>query len=720
MPSGPNIASAYVQLIPTMEGAQSQITKELGGEGTGQSAGEKIGSGLKKALMAAGIGVALKKTFDGVVSVVKSSLEEGAALQQSTGGVETLFGRDGASTVEEYASRVGKSVSEVAGQYDVLSKAETLAKTNAQQAYATAGLSMNEYMELSTSLGAAMKAGSKDEVAAVTAIDKAIVALSDNANKMGTPMESLTTAFQGFAKGNYTMLDNLKLGYGGTKTEMERLLADAQAISGVEYDISNLSDVTDAISVIQDKLGITGTTASEASETFSGSFAAMKSAATNLLGVLTTGSSEDVSRTMQELSKAVETFVRGNLFPMLGTLIKNIPSLVTTAVKMIVDALPDMVGAAEELVSGLLTSFSSIDPEKISEVVSTILTSLGDFIATAAPQLATIAMTLLTGLINGIATAAPTLLPQVTEAILGTITALFDNAPQLVQAAIALLNGLIDGILAMVDTLLGPSGQATLNSIINAIAQALPMLLTAAVDLIVRLLDYLLDNVDLLIPAAIQLVVTVVEGIGSMLGELLSVAIELLIKFVAGLHDPDMISKILQSGIQIVKQLVGAIGSVVDSLWDAGMDIVRGIWQGISNGLGWIKNLISGWVGNVVDFIKNLFGIGSPSKVMAEQVGKWLPAGLADGIVDNASVIGDAWDDVAGGLTADASVNVLASASRIGAGMAQGSADRATRAMTPDQVAVAVARALRDVKVELDGREAGRFVERTVLNAVYY
>ena len=240
------LGKAYVQIVPSAEGISGSIQSALGGEAdaAGKSAGLKIAGALKKVVAAAGIGVALKK-----------SISAGADLQQSFGGLETLYGA-AADSAKQYA-----------------------------MAAAQAGISANSYAEQAVSFGASLKqAFGGDTTKAVEAANTAIMDMTDNAAKMGTPIESIQMAYQGFAKQNYTMLDNLKLGYGGTKTEMERLLQDAQKISGVEYDMSNLGDVYEAIHVVQDELGLTGVAAEEASQTLSGSFGAMKAAGQNLDG----------------------------------------------------------------------------------------------------------------------------------------------------------------------------------------------------------------------------------------------------------------------------------------------------------------------------------------------------------------------------------------------------------------------------------------------------
>ena len=292
--AGTELAKAYVQIVPSAKGIKGKISEELGGEANsaGKSAGLSIASAIKGAIVAAGIGTALK-----------AAIGEGANLQQSLGGIETLF-KDSADKVIE----------------------------SAKNAYKTAGMSANEYMETVTSFSASLLQGlAGDTNKAADVADMALTDMSDNANKMGTSMEMIQNAYQGFAKQNYTMLDNLKLGYGGTKTEMQRLLKDAQKLTGVKYDMDNLSDVYEAIHVIQEEMGITGTTAKEAASTFSGSLASMKASVSNLLGNLSLG--EDIKPSMDALIKSTGTFLFDNLFPMVGNILTGLVDyIVDTAV----------------------------------------------------------------------------------------------------------------------------------------------------------------------------------------------------------------------------------------------------------------------------------------------------------------------------------------------------------------------------------------------------
>lgn len=341
------LAKAYVQIIPSARGIGGMIQKEMGGEvaSAGTSAGESLGSSmvatLKKVIVAAGIG----KAFSAAIS-------EGAALQQSLGGIETLF-KGSADKVKGYAN----------------------------EAYKTTGLSANAYMENVTGFSASLlqSLGGDTNKAAETA-NMAMIDMSDNANKMGTSMESIQMAYQGFAKQNYTMLDNLKLGYGGTKQEMQRLLADAEKLTGVKYDINNLSDVYNAIHAIQENLDITGTTAKEAASTFSGSFESMKAAAQNVLGKIAIG--ENVTPALESLLETTKTFLFGNFLPMVGNILSGLGVVLTHGLSDIASQLfGDAFGSAvfDQLahVTGIFETFfdmifGSMDKEANFEILDAL------------------------------------------------------------------------------------------------------------------------------------------------------------------------------------------------------------------------------------------------------------------------------------------------------------------------------------------------------------
>lgn len=325
---------------------------------------EKVGNAAKKAGQVMAAGLAAGVTAIGALT--KQSLDAYANYEQLVGGVETLFGTRGAKTVEEYAALVGKSVDAVSAEFDMLQAAQTKAMDNAAIAYQTAGMSANEYMETISGFAASLKQSTASELEAAEVADMAVQDMADNANKMGSTMESIQNAYQGFAKQNYTMLDNLKLGYGGTKEEMGRLLEDASKLSGIEYDISSLSDVYSAIHVVQEELGITGTTAQEASETISGSLAMTKAAWQNLL----TGfadDSQDLGVLIDNLVDSATTAVH-NLVPRIAQILSGISKAMTQIMPIITaelpgilqELLPGLIDGAVALINGLVASLPAI------------------------------------------------------------------------------------------------------------------------------------------------------------------------------------------------------------------------------------------------------------------------------------------------------------------------------------------------------------------------
>ena len=399
MAEGTELAKAYVQIIPSAQGIKGKISEALGGEaeGAGKSAGLKIVNGIKGAIAAAGIGTAIKEALD-----------QGAALQQSIGGVETLF-KESADVVREYAN----------------------------QAYQTAGLSANAYMEQVTSFSASLlqAVGGNTRQAAESA-NQAIIDMSDNANKMGTDITSIQNAYQGFAKQNYTMLDNLKLGYGGTKQEMERLLADAEKLTGIHYDISNLNDVYSAIHVIQGELGITGTTAEEAASTFTGSFAAMKASVQNVLASLTLG--EDITPALEGLVESARTFLVDNLAPMVMNLAQGL-----------VNNLPAIVQAGLDIVVALATGIADNIDELIPAIVSCVL-EIVDILTQpeTLEKLIGAAAQIIGGIAQGLIKALPTLIEKVPQIILNVVQSLIECIPMLIQGLVTVWesvgNALVD------------------------------------------------------------------------------------------------------------------------------------------------------------------------------------------------------------------------------------------------------------------------------------
>ena len=499
------LAKAYVQIIPSAKGIKGKLGSALDGEmpAAGDRAGGILGGRLVGALKGALIAGAIGK-------VIGDSVQAGAALEQSLGGVETLF-KESAQTVIN----------------------------NANQAYRTAGLSANEYMEAVTGSAASLlqSLGGDTEAAAKVA-DMGLQDMSDNANKFGTDMQSIQNAYSGFAKQNYTMLDNLKLGYGGTKTEMERLLADAEKLTGVKYDINNLADVYNAIHAVQEEIGITGATAAEASTTISGSFASMKAAFQNVLGNLALG--ESITPSLQALAETTVTFLIGNLLPAIGNILTG---LVPAAITFVQAALPQLVTALMQFVP-----------------------QFQEAITTSIPQLIDTASRVLTSWMSKIDEGLPKMLESGTQFINNIVTGIMNTMGKLESSGIKLVAQFVAKIISNLPKIL-ESGKSILLNIVSGIQRNLPNLLQAAGEAIITVVSGIVQNLPQIIAAGFDLIVSLIQGIGAMAG----------------------------------------------ALWNAARSVAA----------------------SALNAIKSFFGIASPSKVMREQVGRWIPAGIAVGIQAN-------------------------------------------------------------------------------------
>ena len=594
-----------------------------------------------------------------VAALTKSAVESYADYEQLVGGVETLF-KDSAGIVQEYAAN----------------------------AFQTAGLSANDYMETVTGFSASLlqSVGGDTEEAARIA-DQAITDMADNANKMGSSMESIQNAYQGFAKQNYTMLDNLKLGYGGTKQEMERLLADAEKLSGVHYDISNLNDVYEAIHVVQGELGITGTTAEEASTTIQGSAAAMKAAWQNMLTGIA-DENADFDGLINNLVESVATFGE-NILPRIETALSGVGKLISGLAPIIVEALPGLV---ENVLPGFIDAIMEVVNsivEVIPEVMPVLIQALVDIviqlIECLAENLPTIIEAIIQGLeqiMNSLAENLPTIISGITEMLLQVIQVIINNAPQFLQAYLNLLlsftqaalqalpqiiaalptliNGIIDFFKQSIPMVMDGFIQLmtslceALPEIIAAITEVLPQLIDGIISGIVALIPLIIDcgiqlfvalieNVSMIISkicdALPDLINGVIEGILSHLDEIIECGVQLFVALVENL--PKILEALVEACGKIIEAILEAIGKGFSKMAEAGLNLVKGLWQGIKDAASWLKNKIAGWVDDVIGAIKGFFGINSPSKVTAED-GKYLAMGLGKGITDNIKYATDA------------------------------------------------------------------------------
>lgn len=712
------IAQAYVQIVPSADGIQGSLTNLLGGEAdsAGNSAGESFGANLigkvKGLIAAAGIGAALKEAVD-----------QGASLEQSIGGVETLF-KDSADTVKKYAD----------------------------QAYETVGVSANDYMSSVTSFSAALLSGlGGDTAKAAEVANMAMVDMSDNANKMGTDMGSIQTAYQGFAKQNYTMLDNLKLGYGGTKTEMARLLEDAEKISGVHYDMNNLADVYNAIHVIQGGvddlnggvgdvnkgLGITGTTAREASVTVEGSMNAMKAAFSNLLGNMALG--EDLEPSLTALTDTVMTFVNQNLIPMVGRIIASIPSMLSGVLSGLIGELNVVANNADQIVemgiqfvTELTTALISAAPY-LAEAAINLVLALGEALLTA--DWATIGSNMISEISENMDVAAGEILGTDGSIIDGVISAITSGLPNLLQSGIEIIASLCESITAALPTVL-QVGIEIIMKIVTGVLQNLPQIITAAGQVMTVLVSTLLQNLPVVWTAAKDLLFQIGKGIIDNLPEIAIAAGKVIIQLIATIGEN--LPTVLQTGIEILGQLAAGLIDAIPELlskvpeifkelkkafedvdWGSiGANIMEGIAKGIKNAIGAVKEAAADAASGAVDTLKDLLGIHSPSRVMRDEVGVWIPEGVAQGIVHNISPIDEAMSQVKRAMSATVRADVatavsggmrdmsrlqVANSTGIDRGFNQYLTINSPRELTPSEVARQTRNATRNMVLAMRG-----------------
>ena len=576
MPNNNTVASAYVQIVPSAQGIKGSITSALGGEA--DSAGSKLGS-----MLSTGIKAAVAAGVAGLGAIVVGALTEGGTLQQSIGGVETLFG--------DSASRVISA---------------------AENAYRTAGVSANSYMEQVTSFSATLLQGlGGDTEAAAGYADKAIVQMADNANKMGTSMESIQYAYQGFAKDNYTMLDNLKLGYGGTQSEMARLINDSGVLGdSVKVTAETVKDVPfssiiDAIQVIQDNLGITGTTAKEAATTLTGSFASVKAALSNVLAGLALG--QDLGPALNGLASTLATFLTGNLIP---------------AIYNILSALP----------SALVTFITALGPQ------------LASGLSTIVPQIMTTGAQMLQSLSAGLVQEIPNFLAQALPLLLQFTTSLRANFSNIVDAGIDLLLNLVQGI-----------------------ANGLPSLIEYVPTIVSNIAGLINDNAPKILQAGIQVIFTLVQGLINAIPTIIANIPQI----ISAIADTITAFNWLNLGATVIKTLgngllsmAGSLKGFTQSTFSGALDYLKSL---PGQALQWGKDLIGGFidgiignVGNLINSVKNVAAtIASYLHFSRPDVGPlrdyetWMPdmlSGMAQSIRSNIYRITDAMDFLGGSM----------------------------------------------------------------------
>lgn len=615
---------------------------------------KKIGNIAKGGLAVIGGAVAGVATAFGVMT--KNALDSYASLEQNIGGIETLF-KDSSQKVID----------------------------SAKNAYKTAGLSANAYMETVTSFSASLlQSLENDTKKAADYADRAIIDMSDNANKMGTSMEMIQNAYQGFAKQNYTMLDNLKLGYGGTASEMYRLLQDAANLneefaSTAKFSMdskghleANFADITEAIHIVQTEMGITGTTAKEASETISGSIASAKGAFDNFLNG--TGSPEALAesmvtagknvlkglgeivprllQTLPEVGKLIQENLVNSLsgdsmqkiveagknavMSLIDGMLASVPTNILVDlnfVKLIADTVitnvPTLIQKGYELLSNLVDGFVKAIPEALPKILD-FVQGIGDKLAEAAPILIQKGFELLQKLVEGIITAVPILISRVPEIISTFANIINDNFPTILMKGAQLLGQLVLGLIQSIPTLI-----ANIPKIISAIVDTL--MAFQWLNLGRGIIKFLGDGIGAMKDFVVKKGFEILSGLKNTLMNLPSTLANIGRTAVSGLGNAISagISWVKNAAGNIVSAIVNTIKSIPGGMLSIGKDIVKGLWNGISDMTGWVIDKIQGFGESVLGGIKDFFGIHSPSRVMRDEVGKYMAQGVGVGFEKN-------------------------------------------------------------------------------------
>lgn len=627
----------------------------------------------------------LKQLGGALINVGKQAVSSYKSYQQLAGGVETLFG-ESADQVMKYS----------------------------EIAYKTAGISANQYMEQITSFSASLISSLGGDTKKASEVgNRAIIDMADNANKMGTSMEMIQNAYQGFAKQNYTMLDNLKLGYGGTKTEMQRLIADASKMTEVQEELGitvdegsmSFSNIVNAISVMQKSMGIAGTTTKEAGDTIEGSFNSMAGAWQNLLTGIASGG--DISGLITNLVNSITTTAT-NLIPTIQNTIKGIADLIsgllTEVVPMLVQEIPPLI---QETLPILLDAVKN-SINAIMDVLPTIIDTIADLIPQIVemllnmlPQLVDVGIKSILSLIDGISKALPQLIAMLPTIIKQIVSVLLDNIPMIIKTGTQLLVSLIEGL-----------------------SEALPQLIDYIPVLVETIVELLMENLPLVIEAGIEIIVALVNGIVQSMPSLIAYMPKIIMSIVKGLLEG--LPKMISSGGDLMGGLIDGISSMIGNVGKVIGNVVKTITDGIKNlpkqMLNWGKDMIQG----LIDGIKSMIGkVGDAVGNVAKKIKNFLHFSRPD--------IGPLRDyetympDMIEGMTKS-----LEEASPELINQVRSLASDISTAMTPsgdlsglnsgfnnyNSMVEAFKEALSQMKIELDDEVAGRFVRDTVTRAI--
>ena len=663
------IGTYYFQLAPSTEGIGNSISEALGDAGTQSS--KSFGSSFTNGLATFGkvTAGAVLAAGAGITKLASEAVNAYAEFEQLEGGIETLFGTGG-KTLEEYAKSVNKFAGEeTLKEWLALQQVSDSVLSNAQNAYKTAGLSANEYMDVAIQSSAAMiNALGGDTKKAADLVDLSITDMADNVNKMGTSMEAVQNAYRGFSRGNFTMLDNLALGFAGTKEGMQELLNKAQELSGVKYDIESYADIVEAIHVVQTDMGITGTTAKEASDTITGSLASLKASWTNVITGIA-DENADFEGQIDSFVDSASTFA-DNLLPRVETAIGGVTKLVSKLAPKIISTLPDLFEKlAPEFLSAILLLISSVI-QQLPSIVDSLL------------KVVTMAL-------NALNEQLPSLIPIVISGVLQIVSSILGYLPQILEGLLTLVTSIVDSLLNEGLPILLAALPEIISAVVFFIGDAVSQIISAVALILQSIAEALPVLINTLIPVIPELVLSIIEALidcGPQLGlafiELLSVLFTILPQIIGMIWKeipkvgmeiinvfkskiPELIKTGQEGAFEFLggfssSQVFARIGKVFTNIWNGfkenfeiikentmnwGKMIIQGMIDGLVSMTSSVVSTVTSIASNISDGFKSFFGISSPSKLFAEY-GGYIDEGLAQGVSDNVGTV----EDAVGGL----------------------------------------------------------------------
>lgn len=591
------LGKAYVQIVPSAKGIGGAINKELNGSAgtSGLSAGKKIAGGIKKMIIAAGIG-----------KVVKSALTQGGELEQNLGGTEAVFG--------DFAKKI---------------------QSSATDAYKNMGLSASDYMATANKMGSLFQGSGLSQQKSLELTSDAMQRAADVASVMGVDTSMAMESIAGAAKGNFTMMDNLGVAMNATSLQAYALE------EGINFDWNTASQAEKselAMKMFMDRTSqYAGNFAKESEETFSGSLGAMKSSWQNVLGQLATGG--DVNGALSAFASSLVTFAQ-NLLPMISGILSQLPTLI---VNLFSTAGPQLLTAGMEAINEIVMGIATALPTLIPQAVEAVLTLVDTFIANV-PMLIDAALALIMGLADGLIAAIPVLVEKAPTIIQNIISSLLEKIPDIINAGVELLTKLVDNLPLIIETIIAVLPEIITN-IIDTLVNNIPLIIDAGVQLLIALVDNLPLIIETIVSVMPRIVSSIARTLISKAPEIASTGFKLLTSLVQNLGA--IIGKIVRAVPQIVSRIISAFTSKIGEFVNIGANIIGSIGNGIRNAVGSVVESAKSAAASVVNGVKNFFGIASPSKVFTE-IGEFLDAGLAKGIKGNMSPVSKAMDELQG------------------------------------------------------------------------